>query len=86
MKKQVVLMAVALAGAWMQAGVPLPNGYRTIESINSTGRQWINSGYVLRPDTKVECTVRIPRRQNDVSYLALFGACNKDSFNHALQV
>ncbi len=86
MKKQVVLMAVAFAGAWMWAGVPLPNGYRAIESIDSTGRQWIDSGYVLRPDTKVECTVRIPRRQNDVSYLALFGACNKNSYDHALQV
>ena len=55
----------------------LPSGYERVDSIESTGQEYIDTGYVHVPNTKVSCLVNVAAQQQSGSkWSAAFGACN----------
>ena len=55
----------------------LPEGYTAVEYIESTpnGGQYINTGYIHKPNTKIECSVSVASNQAQ-GYPVIFGSYN----------
>ena len=84
MGKKTVGMLVALAAGMASAEVPMPEGYAPVGYIESNGDAWLDTGYVVRPDTRIECEIRAFAGQRS-PYVAVFGACDGGMLRSALQ-
>ena len=71
-KKLILLAAVAAGVSFTAVSVDLPPGYQRVEYIQATGAQWIDTGYVPKANTRVECEVTVPAEQRS-SWSAVFG-------------
>lgn len=64
---------------------PLPSEYQEVEYIESTGTQYIDTGYIHKATTKIDIVCDIKSTAESYDYRALFGARNFDfrsnSFN-----
>ena len=69
-----LLMILVLPGVMAQGrDRKLPVGYEAREFLESTGSQWIDTGYVHRIHDEVVCEIFVPSRQPRL-YPAVFGA------------
>ena len=70
-----VAMAVA-ALAGVRAAVALPTGYTALEWIESTGTQWIDTGYAPNANTKIEA--RFNTCERTTAWGNFFGCTSAD--------
>ena len=81
MKKQMIAFVTGIALA-LFASAALPKGYVQLEYIRSTGTQYIDTGYVHTPQTKVEADLEVPLRGQFREWAAAFGARETNYLNH----
>ena len=73
------LCATALVGAALAAQAelkPIPNGYTKVDYIQSTGAQYIDTGYVPNADTKIEAKFAIMSYDSGSNREYVFGTYN----------
>jgi len=68
-------MMVALGGGLASMAAVLPAGYTPVEYIESSGTQYIDTGYVPKADTAVECVANLGTTY-PANYAAVYGARN----------
>lgn len=63
--------------------VQIPNGYNELEYIESGESQYINTGYIHKSSTKIECVCEVT--ETNINYNCLFGS-RKDTYNNNLSL
>ncbi len=83
MKVKACLAAGVSALSWLCAcGVDLPATFRSLEWIQSTGTQYIDTGYIHDAATKVTCSVLVEQAQ-PATWTGVFGARESNYQKHA---
>lgn len=65
---------------------PVPEGYTALEYVESTGTQYIDTGFVPKWNTKVACTIESPISSDVSTWRNIFGVADNNANNNSFAV
>lgn len=68
------LVAATVIGAGAETAVELPAGYTAVEHIESTGKEYIDTRYTHKVNTKIECEASVAKLGHPNPWAAMFGS------------